>query len=144
MLSTGAKKPFHPNDTVTVKLPVVVFPAPSVLAQVTVVVPGAKVLPLVGVQPTGVEPLTVSAAVATQVTGAPAADVAWTDRDEGSDSAGPVVSRTVTVKSLLRWLPEKSVAVQVTVVVPSGNIVFDAGSHTRSTLSSTASRVVTR
>ena len=41
-------------------------------------------------------------------------------------SAGRVVSRTSTVKAWLEWLPAPSVAVTVTVVVPSANVAPEA------------------
>ena len=42
---------------------------------------------------------------------------------------GGVVSWTVTLKPALALLPAPSVAVQVTVLVPSGNVLPDAGSQ---------------
>ena len=39
------------------------------------------------------------------------------------------MSRTVTVNDLLALLPEPSVAVQLTVVVPTGNVLPDAGTQ---------------
>ena len=50
--------------TVTVKLPVAVFPAASLAVQLTVVVVIANVEPEAGVQPTATVPLTKSVAVA--------------------------------------------------------------------------------
>jgi hypothetical protein len=42
---------------------------------------------------------------------------------------GPVTSLTVTVKEHMPVLPDVSVAVQVTVVVPTGKSEPDAGTH---------------
>ena len=44
-------------------------------------------------------------------------------------SAGPVVSRTVTVNDPVAVLPAASVAEQLTVVVPSGNVEPEGGVH---------------
>jgi hypothetical protein len=59
----------------------------------------------------------------------------------GADIAtvGPVVSRTVTVNEAAPVLPRASVAVQVTVVVPSGNVNPLAGVQVTSTTPSTVS-----
>ena len=44
----------------------------------------------------------------------------------GAVSTGAVVSRTVTVKVFEEWFPYASVAVTVTVVVPSANVAPEA------------------
>lgn len=49
---------------------------------------------------------------------------------EGQVIVGACWSTTVTVKVQLFVLPEVSVAVQVTVVVPFGNVEPDGGLHT--------------
>jgi hypothetical protein len=53
---------------------------------------------------------------------APVALVASTDAFAGTATTGPVVSATVTVKEADPLLVFVSVAVQVTVVGPSGNV----------------------
>ena len=52
---------------------------------------------------------------------------------------GSVVSSTVTVNEPLALLPEASVAVQVTIVVPSGKVEPDAGEQVTAGEGSTAS-----
>jgi hypothetical protein len=52
------------SRTVTEKLPLVLFPAPSVAVQLTAVVPSANVLPEAGAQLAATLPLTVSVALA--------------------------------------------------------------------------------
>jgi hypothetical protein len=46
-----------------------------------------------------------------------------------SGNAGPSVSTTVTVNDAVEECPRGSDAVQVTVVVPIGKVVFGRGSH---------------
>src|SRR5476649_2729637 len=55
--------------------------------------------------------------------------------------SGSVVSRTVTGKSSVATLPDASVAVQVTVVLPSVNVDPLAGTQTAGTTPSCASSV---
>jgi hypothetical protein len=57
----------------------------------------------------------------------------------GTVTAGGVVSVTVTVKEAAPVLPEASVAVQVTVVAPSGNVEPLGGRQVIGTAPSTAS-----
>ena len=109
------------------KLPEAVLPCASVAEQLTVVVPGANKEPDAGVQFTATEPSTKSVAVALKVTTAPAAEVAETVMLPGNVNAGRVVSCTVTSKLALPELPWASVAEQLTVVVPSGNVEPEAG-----------------
>jgi len=118
------------SRTVTVKLPVAVFPDKSVAEQLTVLVPIANIDPEVGVHDTLRAPLTKSVALAVNVTVAPDALVASTILLAGNESDGAVVSRTVTVNVALPVFPEESVAVHITVVVPSGNVEPEAGVHT--------------
>ena len=47
----------------------------------------------------------------------------------GTDTVGGVTSRTVTVNEAVPVLPAASVAVQVTVVVPMGNVDPDGGAQ---------------
>ena len=62
-----------------------------------------------------------------KLTTAPAALVASAVMSAGTVTTGGVVSTTVTLKASLVLLPAASVAVQVTDVVPSGNVLPDAG-----------------
>ena len=57
-------------------------------------------------------------------------------------TTGPVVSVTVTVNDAAPLLPRVSVAVQVTVVAPSGNVAPLAGVQVTATLPSTRSVAV--
>src|SRR6185369_5202424 len=109
--------------TVTVKVQTLTLPLASVAVLVTVVTPTGKVLPLAGLLTT-LATLQLSVAVTTKVTllrlHCPRSAV--TTRFVGQRIAGGCVSSTVTVKvqrPLL--LPLASVAVLVTVVVPTGN-----------------------
>jgi hypothetical protein len=94
----------------------------SVAVHVTVVVPSGKVEPLDGVQLTGRAPSTLSVADAEYAKTAPADPVASTVTSPGTVSVGGVLSVTVTVNEVEPALPCVSVAVQATVVVPSGNV----------------------
>src|SRR6266850_1219314 len=71
--------------------------------------------------------------------GAPAALVASTVALAGTVTTGPVVSVTVTVNDAAPWLPCASVAVQVIVVAPNGNVDPLAGVHVVATAPSSAS-----
>jgi hypothetical protein len=68
--------------------------------------------------------------------------LAFTVMFAGNVSAGAVVSRTVTLKLPDALLPCASVAEQVTAVVPSGNVLPEAGAHATATLPSTRSDAV--
>ncbi len=74
---------------------------------------------------------------------APAALGASAVMSAGSARAGAVVSCTVTVNDPDELLPAASVAVQVTVVVPSGNVLPDAGEQTTTGDGSLSSVAVT-
>jgi hypothetical protein len=76
------------------------------------------------------------------VNAAPVAPVASTDAFAGTVTTGPVVSATVTVKEVPPLLPFVSVAVQVTVVGPSGNVDPLAGVQVTATLPFTRSFAV--
>lgn len=115
--------------TLTVKLPLAVFPWLSVAEQFTVVVVIEKVEPDAGEQVTETEPSTMSVAVAEKVTVAPDGPVASTVIFAGTVTVGGVVSRTVTVKDALPVLPAASVAEQFTVVVPNGNVLPEGGTQ---------------
>ena len=73
---------------------------------------------------------------------APVALVASTVAFAGTVTTGPVVSATVTVKDAAPLLPRVSVAVQLTVVAPSGNVAPLAGVQVTATLPSTTSLAV--
>ena len=107
--------------TVTVKLQLVVVPQESVAVQVTVLVPMGKVLPLRGLQVTigGEHP-----PVAKQLkkTVAPFGLAAETVRLEEQMSVIGVWT-TVTWNEQLAELPQVSLAVQVTVLVPIGKVL---------------------
>src|SRR5436190_325144 len=80
--------------------------------------------------------------VAENATAAPSGPVASTVMLLGTETAGAVVSRTVTSNESLDSLPCASVAEHVTVVASSANVEPDAGSQTTATSSSTASVAV--
>ena len=122
--------------TVTTKLPLLSLPAASRAKQVTVVLPGRKVLPARGVQLTGqvrlVLPsgqLTVSVAVTVKGTSAVPVGPGSARRQPGAGalhagntSAGRRVSRTTTTKLFVPTWPVRSVAEQVTSVSPIGKV----------------------
>ena len=122
--SSGAL--FH-GPTVTVKLLLAGLPAASVALVMTVVVPTGKTEPDAGLLRVARLPLNKSLALVVKVTAAPLALVAATVMLGGTLMMGAVVSRTVTVKLALPVLPAASVALAVTVVVPSGKIEPDDG-----------------
>ena len=127
------------SATVTVKLALALLPEPSVAVQMTVVVPTGNELPEGGTH-VGVRlPLAVSVALAVNVTWAPPGPVAGTLIGPGTLRTGGVVSWTVTGNELLPVFPWLSVAVHVTVVVPSWNVLPDAGAHVGVRLPSTRS-----
>jgi hypothetical protein len=72
----------------------------------------------------------------------PVAPVASTVALAGTVTTGRVVSVTVTVKEADPVLPRVSLAVHVTVVVPSGKVAPLAGVHVTATAPSTASLAV--
>lgn len=102
---------------------VLVFPCASVALHVTLVVPSGNVLPLAGEQLTGSLPSTTSVADAVKLTVAPPVVFPSTDMLDGTVSVGGVESGTVTENVAVACeLSTGSVAVQVTVVVPTGNV----------------------
>jgi hypothetical protein len=116
--------------TVTVNVQVAVLPEPSVATLVTVVVPVLKKLPEAGVETTLTVPQ-LSVAVTLKLTVAPQLPEAEaTDIFCGQVITGKVVSTTVTTKLQLVELPNVSVATLVTVVLPTGNTLPDAGVET--------------
>jgi hypothetical protein len=108
--------------TVTVNDAEPVLPCASVAVQVTVVTPIRNVEPLAGLQLTGRAPSTLSVADAEYVNTAPVGPVPSTVAFAGTVRTGGAVSVTVTVNDAEPVLPCVSIAVQVTVVVPSGNV----------------------
>ena len=105
------------------------LPEASEAVQVTVVVPMGKVEPDGGVHvTTGFGRAgSLSVAEAVKFTTAPDGPVGSTVMGAGSVSTGATSSLTVTVKVPVEVLPPKSVDVQVTVVVPIGNVDPDGG-----------------
>jgi hypothetical protein len=128
----------------TLNEPVASFPAASVAVQVTSVVPSGNVEPEAGVHDTSTEPSTKSVAVAAAyVTSAPCGLVASAAGGaDGSVNSGGVVSCTMTLNEPVASFPAASVAVQVTSVVPSGNVEPEAGVHSGVIGPSTASLAV--
>ena len=127
------------STTFTLKLALAVFPVESRPVQPTVVVPSPNVLPDAGVQLTAGAGSTLSTAVTVKVTAAPEGPVASAVLFPGVLRVGAAESVTVIVKVPLAWFPEKSVAVQVTVVVPRAKVLPDAGEHPTVGLGSTLS-----
>src|SRR5262245_745786 len=116
-------------STVTVKLEVLVLPAKSVAVTLMVCVPGPSKLPTAGVDTTVGCGSTLSVAVDAGTT-AGLLQVPRMVRLLGKLIVGASVSRTITLKLQLLWLPLASVAVQITVFVPSGKVLPEAGVHT--------------
>ena len=110
------------SRTVTVCVSAALLPELSVAVHVIVVSPSGK---LAGASlVTVTEESTVSEAVAAPVRIGVVVPAASAVMSAGAVTLGAVVSRTVTVWVSVAELPASSVAVQVTVVLPSGN---DAG-----------------
>src|SRR6185295_5827568 len=130
------------SRTVTANKQVLVLFAASKAVQVTVVLPSANVLPLAGKQVTLSLPSTMSLAVAVKVTAAPAPLVASAVIGSGQLTVGAVVSRTVTANEQVLVLFAASKAVQVTVVLPSANVLPLAGKQVTLSLPSTMSLAV--
>src|SRR6185436_341258 len=138
-LITGASS----SVTVTLKVQVAML-APSVAVQVTVVWPTEKVLPLAGEQLTLTTPAQLSRAVgAVQLTTAPhlSASVPWAMSDGQPLITGASSSVTVTLKVQVAMLAP-SVAVQVTVVLPTEKVLPLAGEQLTLTRPAQLSRAV--
>ena len=119
------------------------LPAASAALQVTVPLPSAKSEPEAGKQVTTTVLSTASAALGLVYrTTAPAALLASAVTSAWAAITGAVVSCTVTLKDALLRLPAVSVAVQSTVVVPSGKVLPEAGVQLGVTLASTLSVAV--
>ena len=73
---------------------------------------------------------------------APVDEVLPTTRLAGTCTAGAVVSTTLTVNEAVPVFPAASVAVQLTVVEPSTNVLFGAGEQEGLIAPSTASSAV--
>jgi len=131
------------SATVTVNEPAPLLPRVSRAVQPTVVGPSGKVEPLAGVHVVGSTPSTLSVDDAVKLNAAPVAAVASTVAGIGTVTTGPVVSATVTVNEAAAALLRASLAVQLTVVGPSGKFAPLAGAHVTATVPSTASLAVT-
>jgi hypothetical protein len=107
--------------------------------QLTVVVPSANVEPEAGVHTGVTAPSTRSMADDAYVTTAPLALVAVAAIVAGTASVGGVVSTTVTAKLPLAVLPWVSELVQLTLVVPSANVLPEGGLHVTGRVPSTRS-----
>jgi hypothetical protein len=125
----------------TLKLAVPVLPCVSVAEQLTVVVPNANVEPEVGKQAWVFTASSGSVAEVLYVTTAPAGPVASTLKSAGTVHSGDVLSTnvTVTVKLPFAVFLCASVAEQLTVVIPTGNVEPEAGTHVTATEPSTRS-----
>src|SRR6185503_15610476 len=100
-----------------------VLPCASVAEQLTVVGPNGNVAPDAGLQVGAIAPSTLSFADAKYVTTAPAELVASRVCEPlGTLRNGGLVSCTTTVKLPVFVLPCASVAEQLTVVGPNGNV----------------------
>src|SRR2546422_4472032 len=117
------------SRTVTANEDEPVFPWASLAVQPMRVVPSGNVDPEDGLQLAKTGPSTMSVAPTENVTAAPPGPVASETMSAGTVSAGGVVSTTRTSKDLDATFPWESVAVHITVVVPSGNIELEAGVH---------------
>ena len=116
--------------TVTPKDAEPVLPCASVALQLTVVVTlTGNVLPDEGEQFVETEPSTMSVAEAEKDTAAPPGPVASAVMPDGTLTLGGVVSSTVTLKLSEKTVTTKagSVAVHVTVVSPSANVLPETG-----------------
>src|SRR5262245_38842539 len=129
------------STTVTVNDLVVVLQAASFAVQATVVVPSGKVEPDAGVHANDVTP-TASVALVVKLTSAPPGPIASRVMSAGTVTDGAVVSWTVTWNDACAEFERASVAVQFTVVVPTGKPVPEAGTHVTGTVPSTRSLAV--
>src|SRR5918995_1151039 len=146
-VSVGAVR--STRTTVTVKLPCDLLPFPSFAEQLTVVVPRRKGEPEAGMQVGKIDPATMSDAVAAYPTVRPLGSSVSSCWFDGRLNVGEVVSTTVTPKvaGVGVVFPWSSVAVQLTEVVPTGNVLPEEGAQLtvgeRSTLSVAAIAQVT-
>src|SRR5262245_2938160 len=125
------------STTVIVPETLAGLPAASVAEHDTVVEPSGNVAPEAAPHVTATTPSTMSVAVGvTKDTAAPLGPVASTVAEGNAVMAGPVVSTTITSKTVSFVRPTSSVAVQVTLVEPRANCEPEAGRHATSTLAS--------
>jgi len=116
--------------TVTVNAHVDLLPAASVAVTVTVVVPFGKTDPEAGLETTVVlEQLSVALGVKLTIAEQRLGAVEVTML-AGQLTTGETVSFTVTVNEQLDEFEDASLTVQLTVVVPSGNVKPDCGLQT--------------
>src|SRR5690606_13041683 len=97
-----------------------VLPAASVAEHVMVLMPRGSVVPEPGTHVAAISPSTASAAVAAYTAAAPDGPAASTMKLAGTETAGAVVSWTVTSNESSARFPRLSIAEHVTGVVPSG------------------------
>src|SRR4051794_23895707 len=134
-MSAGRESVGGASLTVTVKVArSALFPAGSCASQLTVVAPIGNVSPDCRGLHTRVSSragLSGSVAVTSKETAAPSFELAVRVRSAGRWMIGGVLSRysIVTVNDPSVFWPELFVALQCTVVVPTGNVAPDAGSH---------------
>ena len=128
--------------TVTMNEADPLLPRASLAVQFTVVGPSGKIVPLAGLHVGGTMPSMVSVADVVKVNAPPVAPVASIVALAGTVTTGGVVSATVTVNDAVLMFPRASLAVQLTVVVPSGNVAPLAGVQVTATVPSTASLAV--
>jgi hypothetical protein len=130
------------SETVTKKLPLLLFPAASAAEHLTVVVPSGNTLPEAIEQVTGRVPSTLSLAEAEYVTTAPDALVASALMLPGSCRTGAAWSFTSMVKVVVLGLLRVSLEEQTTLVWPSGKVAPEAGAQVTVRAPSTASLAV--
>src|SRR3989304_4610686 len=127
----GVSQPAEAGSTVTTNWQEASFPEASVAVHVTVVLPSGKIEPEGGLQ-TYVTPEQLSPVVgggkSTKASHRPG--VLSVVMSAGQEMDGFSVSFTVMVNWQLAWLPDASVAVQVTVVTPFGKNEPDSGVQT--------------
>jgi hypothetical protein len=111
----------------------------SVALHVTVVTPTANVEPEAGVQLEVETASSGSLALNVYVTALPLRPVASAVIFAGTVISGGVLSVTTTLNVLVASCPDRSLALQVTSVVPIGNDDPDAGEHVTGRSPSTAS-----
>ena len=119
------------SETVTVNVQLLVRFELSVAVHTTLLTPKRKPVPDGGVQITGNGLLSASTAVTVKVTGVRPPAHSTEMSPLGHVNVGAGLNLTVTSKWQELGLPTESVAVQVTVVVPTGNVPPDGGEQTR-------------
>jgi hypothetical protein len=100
----------------------------SVTVQLTSVVPMGNVEPGAGMHTGAIDPSHRSVAVAAYVTTPPLEPVTGAVMADGSESVG-AVSLTLTENDFVAECPHVSLAMQVTVVDPTGNVEPEPGLH---------------